>query len=99
MYRDQEERFGMPESAFAAAFEANGLDRDGMYVPTRTEVATVEPRMLRLWLSGWIFESTAELIPSDEMVRAVLKVLKGRPYVSELEDLIREIESFFDDGP
>ncbi len=25
----------MPESAFAAAFEANGLNRDGMYVPNR----------------------------------------------------------------
>ncbi len=33
MCRDQEERFGMPESAF----EANGLNRDGMYVPIRTE--------------------------------------------------------------
>ncbi len=89
----------MPESAFAAAFEANGLNRDGMYVPTITEVATAESRMLRLWLSDWIFESPAELIPSDEMVRAILKILKNRPDVSELEDLIREIESFFDYGP
>ncbi len=62
-------------------------------------MTTVEPRMLWYWPSGWIFESPAELIPSDEMVRVVLKILKNRPDVSELEDLIRKIESFFDYGP
>ena len=55
--------------------------------------------MLWYWPSGRIFESPAELIPSDEMVRVVSKILKNRPDVSELEDLIRKIESFFDYGP
>ncbi len=44
---DQEEHFGMPESAFEAALKANNLHRDGIYVPTITEVATPEPQMLR----------------------------------------------------
>jgi len=45
MAADDDDRFGMPQSAFEAALNSHGRDnpvyRVGMYVPTRREVATL----------------------------------------------------------
>lgn len=46
IHRDEDDRFGIPESAFQAALDSQGRDnpvfRLGMYVPRR-EVATMPP--------------------------------------------------------
>jgi hypothetical protein len=94
---DQDEHFGMPESAIRAALESHeGILRDGCYIPTKTEVATMEPKRLRRILLGWIFESPAELIPTDAMVGEVVAILEGRPDAKEIVDLIREVGAFFE---
>jgi hypothetical protein len=76
----QDDRFGVPEQLIIDVIKAlRGLIRDGCYVPTRNEVATLEPFWLRLILLGWWWESPTELIPTDEQVAAVLAVLRSRP--------------------
>ena len=80
---DPNDRFGMPDSAFEAALESHGRNnpfiRMGMYVPTRHEVATMEPGELFEILDGWLSESPSELIPSRAQVREVKAVLAARP--------------------
>ena len=74
------DRFGIPEQLIIDVLKAHrGLMRDDCYVPTRQEVATMEPFWLTLILLGWWWESPSELIPSDEQVAAVLALLRSRP--------------------
>jgi hypothetical protein len=80
---DRNDRFGTPDSAFEAALESHGRDnpfvRMGMYVPTRHEVATMDPGELFEILDGWLNESPSELIPSRAQVQEVRAVLADRP--------------------
>lgn len=106
---DSDDRFGMPKSAFLAAMRSHGLDnpciRSGMYVPTRGEVATADPAWLYPVLIDWFWESPSELIPTDEQILAVKKILLGRPdaehptiisLVSECEDVMRPSDYWID---
>lgn len=53
--------------------------RLGMYVPTRHEVATMQPGDLLEILDMWIWECPTELIPRRQQIVQVREVLLGRP--------------------
>lgn len=92
-----DDRFGVLESAFAAAQKAHmGVRtmRVGMYVPTRSEVRTMSSAMLRPLLVEWLWESPTELIPTDEQIRQVLVELEARPDAVELVGLIEECRAY-----
>jgi hypothetical protein len=93
---DPEDRFGMPASAFQAAREHHGLDnpveRLGMYVPSRREVANSPADALFPVLVDWMWESPTELIPSNEQIIELREVLltrsdAGDPDILRLVDL------------
>lgn len=83
MQDDRNDRFGTPESAFAAAAQSHGPDnpfvRLGMYVPTRREVAELPADDLMFILDTWMWESPTELIPTADQIRQVREVLERRP--------------------
>lgn len=76
------DRFGMPDSAFTAAREAHGLNspviRNGMYVPLRREIRELSADELRCILIDWMWESPSELIPDNEQISAVREILLER---------------------
>jgi hypothetical protein len=98
MTNQDNDRFGMPESAFEAARESHGYDnpvyRMGMYVPTRREVATLSPQQLYPILIDWIWDSPSELIPDDAQLTELRSILIARPDVDDpvLQDLIGECD-------
>ena len=79
---DLDDRFRMPESAFEAAFDSHGRNnpsiRNGMYVPTRREVAEMPPGQLFSILIDWMWESPSELIPNNTQILAVREILAMR---------------------
>jgi hypothetical protein len=96
---DPNDRFGMPQEAFEAAKESHGKDtpflRVGMYVPTRHEVATMDPKDLLEILDFWIWESPTELILREGQIEQVRAVLLRRrdvddPAVQEVLALVHE---------
>jgi hypothetical protein len=97
---DPDDRFGMPDSAFEAALESHGRDnpfiRLGMYVPTRHEVARMEPVELFEILDAWLNESPSELVPSRAQVREVREVLAARPDAGSPE--VQEIVALCDEA-
>lgn len=78
-----DDRFCMPTSAFEAALDSHGRDspviRAGMYVPTRREVATLEPAALAPIVIDWMWESPSELIPNNEQIGDLRAILMARP--------------------
>lgn len=82
MSEDEDDRFGMPQSAFDAALDSHGRDnpvfRIGMYVPTRKEVAKMPPSDLWHILIDWMWESPSELIPNNDQISAVRSILAAR---------------------
>lgn len=99
---DEQDRFGIPESAFAAALRAQSsapVIRCGMYVPTRAEVRTMAPKTLRPLLIEWLWESPSELIPTNEQIGQVKSILEGRPDAysdADLGELIDECRSYIE---
>lgn len=77
------DRFGMPATAFEAALDSPGRDnpviRAGMYVPTRREVATLEAATLNPIVIDWLWESPSELIPNNEQIGELRAILLSRP--------------------
>lgn len=97
MKNDDQDRFGLPESAFLAAQKAHGSAptiRAGMYVPTRGEVASMAPEKLRHLLIEWLWESPSELIPTNDQISQVKAILEGRPDSAALAGLIEECRQF-----
>jgi len=98
-----EDRFGMPDSAFRAAIESHRVDnpvlRTGMYVPTREEVATLPAGDLEYILDFWMWESPTELIPSGAQIAEVRRVLLARPDVRspEVQSLVRACDEYLHD--
>ncbi len=93
--KNPKDRFGMPESAIRAAREGHkGVIRTGMYVPTREEVATWPPRVLYSIIIDWMWESPAEIIPSNEQIAEVLSVLQARPDRERHASLIAECRGY-----
>lgn len=91
-----EDRFGMPESALQAAWEAHRhVLRTGMYVPTRTEVATWPVKKLTAALINWMRESPSELIPSNDQIAAVVEVLESRYDADDMRELIATCREYF----
>ena len=100
MTNDDQDRFGVPESAFAAAHKAHGSAptvRCGVYVPTRAEVRSMAPETLRPVLIEWLWESPTELIPTDEQISQVKAILEARPDAAELAGLIEECRAYVED--
>lgn len=89
----------MPEEAFRQAVESHGANnpviRMGMYVPTRSEVATMDPTELLEILDLWIWESPTELIPRAGMIDEVRDVLRSRP--DGRTEAVQEIIALCDD--
>lgn len=94
--KDQnEDRFGTPESALQAAWEAHRhVLRTGLYVPTRAEVATWPVKKLTSVLIDWMWESPSELIPSHYQITAVVEVLESRDDVDDIRELIAACREF-----
>ena len=100
MTNDDQDRFGVPESAFAAAQKAHGnapTVRCGVYVPTRAEVRSMAPETLRPILMDWLHESPSELIPSTAQISQVKAILEARPDAAELAGLIEECRAYVED--
>ena len=100
MTSDDQDRFGMPASAFAAAQKAHGSAptvRCGVYVPTRAEVRSMAPETLRPILMDWLHESPSELIPSTAQISQVKAILEARPDAAELAGLIEECRAYVED--
>ena len=96
---DDQDRFGMPASAFLAAQTAHGSARTvraGMYVPTRAEVASMPPETLRPILMDWLHESPSELIPSVAQISQVKTILEARPDAEALAGLIEECRQYIE---
>jgi hypothetical protein len=100
MNRDNDQdRFGMPESAFQAARDAHrGIARMGMFVPTRGDVRTMEVDALATALEEWMHESPSELIPSYEQIREVIYELGRRTdrKTKKVADLMSACLSYLD---
>ena len=99
MKADDQDRFGMPASAFATAQTSHGSARTaraGMYVPTRGEVASMAPDALRPILMDWLHESPSELIPSTAQISQVKAILEARPDAAELAGLIEECRQYIE---
>jgi len=101
MTSDDQDRFGIPASAFATARTSHGSARTirvGTYVPTRGEVARMAPETLGPILTDWLHESPSELIPSTIQISQVKAILEARPDAAELAGLIEECRSYIDDA-
>lgn len=73
------DRFGMPEEVFDSARQAHqGINRAGMFVPTRMMVRTMSLNDLDVALDLWMYESPAELIPSNEQIHEVIYEMHRR---------------------
>ena len=99
MTNNDQDRFGVPESAFAAAQKAHGnapTVRCGVYVPTRAEVRSMAPEALRPILIDWLHESPSELIPSTAQISQVKAILEARPDAAELAGLIEECRAYIE---
>ncbi|EBX4227515.1 hypothetical protein CEL37_23975 [Salmonella enterica subsp. enterica serovar Senftenberg] len=99
MTTDDQDRFGVPESAFAAAQKAHGSAptvRCGVYVPTRAEVRSMPPETLRPILIDWLWESPTELIPTDEQISQVKAELEARPDADALAGVIEECRQYIE---
>jgi hypothetical protein len=99
MKSDDQDRFGMPDSAFAAAHKAHGnapTVRCGMYIPTRGEVASMAIADLRPILMDWLHESPTELIPSVAQISQVKNILEARQDAAELVGLIEECRQYIE---
>jgi hypothetical protein len=100
MVNGEDDRFGMPQSAFEAALDSHGrhnpVFRVGMYVPTRGEVARLPAKDLRFILTGWMWESPSELIPNNEQISAVRSILMTRTDAGEedIQQLIAECDAY-----
>ncbi|MEY2161263.1 MULTISPECIES: hypothetical protein [unclassified Rhodanobacter] len=98
-----DDRFGMPDSAFAAARESHGRDnpvlRMGMYVPTRGEVASLPAAELYSIMVDWMWESPSELIPNNTQIAELRAILLARPDADDLEvqRLIAECDGYLKD--
>lgn len=101
MKNDDQDRFGVSESAFEAAQKAHGSAptvRCGVYVPTRAEVRSLAPEALRPILIDWLHESPSELIPTDEQISQVKAILEARPDAAEVAGLVEECRAYIEDG-
>ena len=101
---DENDRFGIPEEAFLAAYKNNNCDKGvirlGMDVPTRGEVSTLPITDLEDILIAWMWESPSELIPSRDQIREIKKLLEARPDASddEIVSIIKECQEYIE-GP
>lgn len=83
MTNDPDDRCCVPTQLILDVIRAHGgAIRFGCYVPTRREVAEVEPGWLSNIMLDWWWESPSELIPTDEQVTDVLAILRARPDVT-----------------
>lgn len=95
-----DDRFGMPDSAFVAAWQSHGLDnpvfRMGMYVPTRREVASMPASELYAIVVDWMWESPSELIPNNTQIAELRAILLARPDANDPEvlHLIAECDAY-----
>lgn len=94
-----DDRFGVPESAFAAAHNSHWSARTvraGMYVPTCGEVASMASETLRPILIDWLHESPSVLIPSMAQISQVKAILEARPDAAALAGLIEECRAYIE---
>jgi hypothetical protein len=97
---DENDRFGMPQSAFDAAWEAHGKNspvyRCGMYVPTRAEVRDLPSDELWRIVIDWMWESPSELIPNNQQIASVRDILLGRKDAStdRVRSLVEECNNY-----
>jgi len=90
---DPNDRFGVPAEIIAQEYAdhaALGVVRDGCYVPTRSEVASLPSKQLIRLLQGWFWESPSSLIPSDMQERAVIGILEKRPDAEDFKAFIND---------
>jgi len=95
-----DDRFGIPKSAFLAAQASHGngpIVRCGLYIPTRFEVGSMPVEALRSILIEWIWESPAELIPTNAQIGDVKTILEARQDAAQLAGLIEECRHYIED--
>lgn len=66
------------------------------YVPTRKEVATLEPKKITAILTDWMCRSPVEIIPSRTQIIAVREVLLTRHDANKLTGLITMCNYYID---
>jgi len=83
--------FGIPESNLRAAEKSANRKQRHKYhtsVPTRKEVATLEPVVLKPLLMGWMCNAATEIIPSRTQIFEVRQILIARADAGDLSELI-----------
>lgn len=95
MKNTAEDRFGVPESVLRAVREIHrGVLRSGLFVPTRSEVATMPPDSLSPIILDWLWESPSMLIPTNDQIEEVLAIIESRPNADEFTKLISECRQY-----
>ena len=90
---DPNDRFGVPAEIITEEYAdhaALGIIRDGCYVPTRAEVASLPSKQLIRLLQGWFWESPSSLIPSGSQERVVIDILEKRPDAGDFKTFIND---------
>lgn len=91
--KNGQDRFGMPENIIAAK---KWLGKEGKkeypfhsYVPTRKDVAVLQPEQLKTILVGWMCHSPTEIIPSRTQIEEIRTAFLHRDDADGLADLIK----------
>jgi len=93
----KDDRFGFSNEIFDEALRSHGnseVFRAGMYVPNREEVFSLPIPVLTEYLIEWLYESPTELIPTNQQIREVKKLLCTRPDAHECQDLIDTCDAY-----
>lgn len=92
-----DDRFGLAaamQSAIDDHKDVPGIFRVGLYVPTRQEVMTLDPKTLRPILIDWMWESPSMLIPSNDQINEVRDILVSRNDSKSCAQLIADCDEY-----
>ncbi len=95
----KQDRFGVPDENLFAAKKWASRQNNGQfqsYVPTRKEVATLEPQKITVMLTDWMCRSPVEIIPSRTQIIEVKELLLRRKDARELTGLITMCNYYID---
>jgi hypothetical protein len=90
------EYFWIPEANLRAARECRKKKNHklNIEVPTRRDVARMEPAQIRVAMLAWMCNSVTEIIPSRAQISEARLILLARDDVASLMDLIEMCDNY-----